>query len=166
MARNRSPEGMTLWRWAATCGAYSPKEVKGARSGSSLCEEASSTKSGTASSIYSASSRLDGVVDRIAKKTEIEIKQTRRNERGKVETTWEVRNPPGPLSYKLDTIIINRRIDEMRNRGEIQQLIKLGSLRDLCEELGINPSGKNTNALKEALRENAFAGITAKIKFA
>src|SRR5262249_16001229 len=42
---------------------YSPKEVKGARSGSSLSEEASSTKSETASSIYSASSRLDGVVD-------------------------------------------------------------------------------------------------------
>src|SRR5262245_39943471 len=34
-----------------------------ARSGSSLFEEASSTKPETASSIYSASSRLDGVVD-------------------------------------------------------------------------------------------------------
>src|SRR5262249_1180969 len=42
---------------------YSPKEVKGARSGSSLSEEASSTKPETASFIYSASSRLDGVVD-------------------------------------------------------------------------------------------------------
>src|SRR5215510_3081441 len=42
---------------------YPRKEVKGARSGSSLCEEASSTKPETASSIYSASSRLDRVVD-------------------------------------------------------------------------------------------------------
>src|SRR5262249_41558271 len=42
---------------------YPWKEVKGARSGSSLFEEASSTKPETASSIDSASSRLDGVVD-------------------------------------------------------------------------------------------------------
>lgn len=103
---------------------------------------------------------------RIAKKEDVRIKQTRRNERGRVETTWEVRNPPGPLAYKLDTIVVNRRIDEMRNRGEIRQLIKLGSLRDICEELGINASGKNTNAIKEALRQNAFAGITAKLEFA
>lgn len=103
---------------------------------------------------------------RIAKKGAVKIRQTKRNARGRVETTWEVRNPPGPLAYKLDTIIINRRIDEMRNRGEIRQLLKLGSLRDICQELGINASGKNTNAIKEALRENAFAGITAKIEFA
>ena len=102
---------------------------------------------------------------RIAKKAKIKIKQTKQNLRGKVETTWEVRNPPGPLAYKLDTIIINRRIDEMRNRGEIRQLFKLGSLRDICEELGVAISGKTANAIKEALRENAFAGITAKIDF-
>src|SRR5215813_15597929 len=56
---------MPSWRWAATCGESPRKEVKGARSGSSLFEEASSTKPETASSIYSASSRLDGVVDRL-----------------------------------------------------------------------------------------------------
>lgn len=102
---------------------------------------------------------------RIAKKTVVKIKQTKRNLRGKVETTWEVRNPPGPLAYKLDTIVINRRIDEMRNRGEIRQLLKLGSLREICQEIGINPNGKATNSIKEALRENAFAGITAKLEF-
>src|SRR5215468_5117397 len=42
-----------------------------ARSGSSLCEEASSTKPETASSIYSASSRLDGVVDSIPLRNQI-----------------------------------------------------------------------------------------------
>ena len=102
---------------------------------------------------------------RIAKKMQIKIKQTRKNDRGKVETTWEVRNPPGPLAYKIDTIIINRRIDDMRNRGEIRQLFKLGSLREMCEELGINPNGKATNSIKEALKENALAGIMAKLDF-
>ena len=76
---------------------------------------------------------------RIAKKVNVQIKQVRKNQRGKTETTWEVRNPPGPLAYKLDTIIINRRIDEMRNRGEVRQLFKLGSLRNMCDELDINP---------------------------
>src|SRR5262245_34793396 len=44
---------------------YPWKEVKGARSGSFFWEEASSTKPETASSIYSASSRLDGLVDHV-----------------------------------------------------------------------------------------------------
>src|SRR5262245_40609088 len=66
MGRTRSPSGMPSWRWAATCGESPRKEVKGARSGSSLFEEASSTKPETASSIYSASSRLDGAVDKTA----------------------------------------------------------------------------------------------------
>jgi hypothetical protein len=104
-------------------------------------------------------------VHRIAKKGTVKIKQVKHNERGKVITTWEVKNPPGPLAYKLDTIVINRRIDEMRNRGDIQKLIKLGSLRDICEELGINPSGKNTNAVREALHENGSAYIRANLDY-
>lgn len=102
---------------------------------------------------------------RIAKRGDVKIKETKKNERGKVITTWEVRHPPGPLAYKLDTLVINRRIDEMRQRGEVRQLFKLGSLRDLCEELGIAPNGTNINGIKEALRENAFAGITCKLEF-
>ena len=102
---------------------------------------------------------------RIAKKGKVLIKQTKKNEKGKAVTTWEVRNPPGPLGYKIDTLIVNRRIDEMRSTGNIKQLFKLGSLANLCRELGITPSGKNTNAIKEALRENALAGITANISY-
>ena len=104
-------------------------------------------------------------IHQISKKGTVKIKHTKKDSRGKTITTWEVKNPPGPLAYKLDTIIINRRIDEMRNRGEIQRLIKLGSLRDICKELGINPNGKATNSIKEALKENAFAGITAKLNY-
>jgi hypothetical protein len=102
---------------------------------------------------------------RIAKKGEVKIKQTKLNERGKVITTWEVKNPPGPLAYKLDTIIVNRRIDEMRNKGEIRKLIKLGSLRSICEELGISPRGKNTGAVREALHENGGAYVRANLDY-
>ena len=102
---------------------------------------------------------------RIAKKGDVQIKRTTKNGRGKVITTWEVKHPPGPLAYKIDTLIVNRRIDEMRSRGEIRQLFKLGSLREICEELKIAPNGTNINGIKEALRENAFAGITCKLDF-
>ena len=104
-------------------------------------------------------------VHRIAKKGTVKIKQVKNNERGKVITTWEVKNPPGPLAYKLDTIVINRRIDEMRNRGGLQKLIKLGSLREICDELGINASGKNTSAVREALHENGSAYIRANLDY-
>ena len=58
---------------------------------------------------------------RISKKTYIAIKQTRKNDKGKIETTWEVRNPPGPLAYKIDTIIVNRLIDERVAEGELNE---------------------------------------------
>src|SRR5262249_27536555 len=65
-------------------------------------------------------------------------------------------------AYKLDTLIINRRIEEAAR--PIPRIIKLGSLRDICRELG-QTEGKNVNSIRKALRQNAFAGITAKIRY-
>src|SRR5262249_8642924 len=81
---------------------------------------------------------------------------------------WEVTHnskfgQPGPLAYKLDTLLINRRIEEA-NRP-IPKIIRLGSLNEACRELGQADSGKNTNHLKNALRQNASAFITAKITY-
>jgi hypothetical protein len=95
----------------------------------------------------------------------IEINETKPN--GELKTKWEVDYPkklgqPGPLAYKLDTLIINRRIEEAGK--PVPKFIKLGSLRDICEELGIT-EGKNTMSIKKALRQNAFAGISAKITY-
>ena len=86
---------------------------------------------------------------------------------GEVKTKWEVTynskyGQPGPLAYKLDTLIINRRIDEAR--PSIPKIIKLGSLHEICRELGVS-EGKSKNDVKRALRQNAFAGITAKIVY-
>lgn len=102
-------------------------------------------------------------IHRLAKKGEIKIRQTKKSEKGKTLTTWQVMNPPGPLAYKLDTIIVNRRIDELR--PNIPKLIKLGTLRGICDELGIVVSGKTVDKIKEALRENAFTGITARLDY-
>jgi hypothetical protein len=106
-------------------------------------------------------------VHRLAKHGDIAIDIRETNERGDVSIKWEVdyskkHGQPGPLAYKLDTLIINRRIEEAAR--PVPRIIKLGSLRDICRELG-QSEGENVNSIRKALRQNAFAGITAKIRY-
>jgi len=68
---------------------------------------------------------------------------------------------PGPLAYKIDTLIVNRRIDE--SLRPLPEIIKLGSLREICRDLGI--TDHNTEAVKWALHQNASAYITGKIRY-
>lgn len=68
---------------------------------------------------------------------------------------------PGPLAYKVDTIVVNRRIDEAPR--PLPEVIRLGSLREICRELGV--TDHNTDVIKTALHQNASAYITAKIRF-
>jgi hypothetical protein len=68
--------------------------------------------------------------------------------------------PPGELAYKLDKLLIDKRIDEA---GPIKpKLISLGSLRGICIELGIQPTGPNINLVKKALKQNASAFVEVK----
>ena len=48
----------------------------------------------------------------------------------------------GRWPTRLDTLIINRRIEEARR--PIPRMLKLGSLSDICRELGLSDSGKNS----------------------
>lgn len=103
----------------------------------------------------------------MAKHGNIAINITEKGEHGELSIKWEVdysknHGQPGPLAYKLDTLIINRRIEEAGR--PIPRIIRLGSLRDICRELGLS-EGKNVNSIRKALRQNAFAGITAKIRY-
>jgi hypothetical protein len=96
----------------------------------------------------------------------IDIRET--THAGELKTRWKVSynseyGQPGPLAYKVDSLIINRRIDD--ERPSIPKIIKLGSLSDLCRELGMHSSGGNTNELKKALHQNASAYISAKITY-
>ncbi len=106
-------------------------------------------------------------VHKLAKQGSVSIEIREENEDGELRTQWEVSHnskygQPGPLAYKLDTLIVNRRIEE--EPRPIPKIIKLGSLREICEELGIT-EGENLNTIKKALRQNAFAGITAKLTY-
>ena len=106
-------------------------------------------------------------VHRLAKHGDIVINIREKDEHGELSIRWEVdysknHGQPGPLAYKLDTLIINRRIEEAGR--PIPRIIRLGSLRDICRELGLS-EGKNVNSIRKALYQNAFAGIIAKISY-
>ena len=81
---------------------------------------------------------------------------------GEVKVRWSVKHQPGPLAYKLDTLIVNRKIEEAAR--PVPRLIKLGSLRQICRDLGIS-EGKGTQNVKEAIYQNAQAFITAKTRY-
>jgi len=87
---------------------------------------------------------------------------------GQTKLSWRVSFNPdvgeaGQLAYRIETLIINRRIDDAGR--PVPTMIRLGSLSEVCQELGINPSGANTNSIKRALQQNAGALITANLAY-
>ena len=86
---------------------------------------------------------------------------------GENELKWEVtynskHGQPGPLAYKLDTLIVNQHIDEIGR--PLPEQIRIGSLSDICRALGSHSNGGNIADVKRAFLQNAFTAITAKIK--
>jgi hypothetical protein len=102
----------------------------------------------------------------------INIRET--NDKGEVLIRWQVNHnsnfgDAGPFAYKIDTLLVNRRIEEasqpMRGTRRIPKLIKLGGLTDICRELRITDSGNNTQRVKVALHQNASTYINPKISY-
>src|SRR5688500_177575 len=79
-------------------------------------------------------------VHNLAKEGDVDIRILKKNDHGEVELRWQVSynsryGEARQIAYKLDTIVINRRIDE--EGRPVPEIIKLGSLRDLAHELGL-----------------------------
>lgn len=105
-------------------------------------------------------------IHNLAKKGKVDIQIVKKNAEGAVELRWEVSHSdrygqPRQLAYKLDTLIINRRIDELGR--PLPRIIKLDSLRKIAEELEFPTS--HTNHIKKAIRQNALAAINAKLLY-
>lgn len=101
-------------------------------------------------------------IHRLMKRGEVQIEI--RNQAAAV--LWEVTHnvkygQPGPLAYKLDTLIVNRRIEEAGR--PVPNIIRLGSLRDICREIGNSAGGLNILAVRKALNQNASTYIEAKL---
>jgi hypothetical protein len=107
-------------------------------------------------------------IHNLAKKGRIDIQIKHQNEAGHLELLWEVSSSDRygqarQLAYKLDTLIINRR---MEGAGRpLPRIIRLGTLQEICNELGLHDSGANSTIIKRALRQNVGTLITAKIKY-
>jgi len=96
----------------------------------------------------------------------IEIRET--TAAGELTLRWEVSHnsrygQPGPLGYKIDTLVVSRKLDEAGR--PTPRILRLGSLTDICRELGLVDSGANKADIKRALYQNAGAFITAKIRY-
>ena len=111
-------------------------------------------------------------VHNLAKTGRVNIHITRKREDGEVEFHWEVTynekyGEAKQLAYQIDTLIIAKRIYDLFESGQaIPHIIPIGSLYQICQELGMNPqSGKNKNNVKRALGQNAGAFIDAKVTY-
>jgi hypothetical protein len=101
-------------------------------------------------------------IHRLSKSGKVTIEIKVKNSEGELTTRWQVKNPPDPLAYKLDTLVINRRIDELGK--PVPKVIRLGSLSEIAEELGFKNT-RNTDHIKNAIIQNVGAVITAKFSY-
>ena len=101
----------------------------------------------------------------LAKKGRVNIHITHKNADGDITLRWDVSysekyGQARQLAYKLDTIVINRRLEDYHR--PLPYVIRLGSLTDLAHQCRL---GRDTNSVKKALLQNAAAFITAKLRY-
>jgi hypothetical protein len=106
-------------------------------------------------------------IHNLAKKGSIKINIVRKKANSQVELSWRVSpsrdyGEPRQLAYKIDTLIVNRRID--KEGRPLPLMIALGSIRQICRELGIN-EGKASNDVKRAILQNSSTFISAKLTY-
>jgi hypothetical protein len=104
----------------------------------------------------------------LARRGTVTIDLQRLTEAGVVDFKWEVtynskHGQAGPLAYKVDTLVINRLLDQIGR--PLPELIRIGSLSDVCRSLGTQDTGPNIANLKSAFLQNASAFINAKIRY-
>jgi len=104
----------------------------------------------------------------LAKKGRVPIHITRKNVHGEIELYWQVSpNPaygePRQLAYKLDTIVIHHTIHTLGR--PLPTVLRLGSIAQICRDLEVAISGNGHARIKQALLQNAFVAILAKLRY-
>lgn len=104
----------------------------------------------------------------LSRKGTVTIDLQRLNEAGVADFKWEVtynskHGQPGPLAYKVDTLIINRILDQIGR--PLPELVRIGSLSEVCRLLGTQDTGPNITNLKSAFLQNASTFINARIRY-
>ena len=85
-------------------------------------------------------------IHQLAKGKPIFIDLLSKTPTGKVGYRWKVSanssvGKPGPLAYRLDTLVINRVLDETKR--PLPEILKLGSLADISRQLNNTGGGAN-----------------------
>src|SRR5712691_10861456 len=98
----------------------------------------------------------------------VTIHLTQTNAQGTLELRWEVSyneryGPPGPLAYKLDTLVINHILDGLPR--SLPRVLAVGSLRQISARLDVQVSGRQYAHLKHAFHQNASAYIVAYLRY-
>ena len=94
-------------------------------------------------------------VHNLAKQGRVNIQIIKTTPTGEVELKWEVSysdryGQARQLAYKLDTIIVNQRI-EVAGRP-LPKILRIGSLNEICAELNLaTHAGQNSKDLKIAV---------------
>ena len=107
-------------------------------------------------------------IHNLSKHGNVTIRIRRTNAQGECDYRWDVSynetyGQPGPLAYKLDTIIINQLLDTLPR--PLPWVLKVGSLRQIGARLGAAVSGRQQAHLKNAFHQNASAYIVAKLRY-
>ena len=107
-------------------------------------------------------------IHNLAKTGRMPIHITRKNVRGEIELYWQVSpNPtygePRQLAYKLDTIVIHQTLHTLGR--PLPKVLRLGSIAQICRDLGVAVSGNGHARIKQALLQNAFVAILAKLRY-
>lgn len=104
----------------------------------------------------------------LSRKGEVNIDLQRLDDAGAADFKWEVtynskHGQPGPLAYKVDTLVVNRILDQLGK--PLPELVRIGSLSAVCRLLGTQDTGPNISNLKAAFLQNASAFINAKLRY-
>jgi hypothetical protein len=100
-------------------------------------------------------------IHRLAKKGTIAINLLDAQADFKWEVTYNVKHgQPGPLAYKVDTLVINRKLDEATR--PLPKIIRLGSLHEIAQQISL---GGDTNLVRKALHQNASAYVEFSIRY-
>src|SRR5580693_540176 len=108
-------------------------------------------------------------VHNLAKQGRVNIQIIKTTPTGEIELKWEVSysdryGQARQLAYKLDTIIVNQRIEEAGR--PLPKILRIGSLNEICADLNLaTHAGQNSKDLKRAFLQNASAFINAKFKY-
>jgi hypothetical protein len=107
-------------------------------------------------------------IHNLAKKGRVDIHITQKNAKGEIDLYWKISpnagyGEPRQLAYKLDTLIIHHRIDALG--WPLPKVIRLGSITQICRDLGVVIGGSGKASVKQALLQNAFVAILAMLRY-